>query len=62
MNGLQIIGLFILQFILCGLVFMFIDLTFPELGMWKRFLLFLSYLAFYCFIKINNMLTGDDDF
>lgn len=61
MKPLKIICLFILQCILCILVFMFIDLTFPELGTWKRFLLFFSYLAFYGFIKINNMLTSDDE-
>ena len=60
MNGLKIIVLFILLFISCCLVFMFIDLTFPELGMWKRFLLFLSYLAFYWYLKIMNMI--DDEF
>lgn len=60
MKVLKIICLFILQFILCGLVFIFIDFTFPELGTWKRFLLFLSYLAFYGFLKITHMLTDND--
>ena len=60
MKVLKFICLFILQFILCGLVFMFIDWTFPELGTWKRFLLFLSYLAFYCFVKITNMINDDE--
>ena len=59
MKVLKIIVLFIVQLIVCGLVFMFIDLTFPELGPWKRFLMFLSYLAFYWFTKITNMINDE---
>lgn len=59
MKVLKIIGLFILQLIVCCLVLMFINLTFPELGTWKRFLLFLSYFSFYWFTKINNMINNE---